>query len=401
MRYLDYWVGIPLCFVLTTLNHVSKIIKFNRREKPIIKKIAFIKLAELGAIVLAYPLLRSIKKEFPSAELFFVTFKKNKDIFLLFEGIIPKESVLVVRDDSFRSFVSDTLSLVRKLRKEEINIVFDLDFFSRFTAILAYLIKAGKRIGFYRFTFEGLYRGNLLTHKIQYNPLGHVSKNYLSLCQVIKKENKNTPELEEGLDENEIVFPKYLSQKENREKLQNKLKNAVGVSAKRIFLINPGEGVLPLREWPLENFITVAKWILEDAGNYIIIVGTEGGTGKVESLLRKISNPRCINFIGKTSLIELMELFCVSDVLLSNDCGLAHLAMLTSIKKFIIFGPESPQIFGPLGENNWIIYSGWPCSPCLSAINHRESACKNNLCLSVIGPKYVYDLVKKNSEIKK
>ena len=60
-----------------------------------------------------------------------------------------------------------------------------------------------------------------------------------------------------------------------------------------------------------------------------------------------ISNSRCMDFTGKTSLEELMELFLISEALISNDCGLVHLAMLTKIKKFILFGPESPQVFGP------------------------------------------------------
>ena len=50
-------------------------------------------------------------------------------------------------------------------------------------------------------------------------------------------------------------------------------------------------------------------------------------------------------------------------------------------------------VYGPLGENTWIIYSGLPCSPCLSVFNHRNSICKDNKCLKKIKPNEVYELI--------
>ena len=88
----------------------------------------------------------------------------------------------------------------------------------------------------------------------------------------------------------------------------------------------------------------------------------------------------------------------MADVLISNDFGLAHLAMLTTIKEFIIFGPESPEIFRSLKKDANIIYSNWPCSPCLSVFNHRNSACRDNKCLKAIEPNDVYELIKNSLE---
>jgi ADP-heptose:LPS heptosyltransferase len=110
-------------------------------------------------------------------------------------------------------------------------------------------------------------------------------------------------------------------------------------------------------------------------------------------LLEKVQSPRCVSMLSQTALDELLELFSLSEVLISNDCGLAHLGMLTPLKKFIIFGPESPRIFGPLGDNNWVFYSHWPCSPCLSVLNHRDSRCSDNICLKAITPEEVYKAV--------
>jgi len=143
----------------------------------------------------------------------------------------------------------------------------------------------------------------------------------------------------------------------------------------------------------LENFISLSNLVLQDSANQILIVGTEGATKKSGLMRGAITSSRCVDFTGKTSLEELMELFLISEALISNDCGLVHLAMLTGIKKFILFGPESPQVFGPKDENSHIIYSNWPCSPCLSVLNHRESSCTDNKCLKIIKPEAVYKTI--------
>jgi ADP-heptose:LPS heptosyltransferase len=395
MRKIDYWGGVPLCFLLSLSACVQKVFSFKKPKKNTIEKVLFIKLSELGAIILAYPLLKRIKDKNPLTQLFFITFAKNKDIFALLGGIIPEQNILVIREDSIWVFVLDTLRIIRRSRKERLDLVFDLEFFSRFTSILAYLSRAEKRVGFYKYAFEGLYRGALLTHRIQYNPLNHVSKTYLSLSQVITQESKVSPELEEAVEDREIVFPVYISKKEVSQKIKNQLKSFGVTPTERLFLLNPGEGVIPLREWPLENFISLSRKILEDTGNHVILIGTEGVAQKEKILLKDINNARCQSLIGQTTLEELIELFGNAHALVSNDCGLAHLAMISSsIKKFIIFGPESPQIFAPLGDNNWIIYSNWPCSPCLSVLNHRISTCSDNRCLKAIQPDSVYELIK-------
>ena len=394
-RKIDYWLGIPFCFLITGLKYILELFSLERKNDKPVKKILFIKFLELGAIILAYPLLKQLKSIYPSAEVFFITFYKNKDIFHLLGDIIPDNRVLVIREKPLL-FILDTFSAIKRLRKEKIDIVFDLEFFSRFSALFSYLVKSEKIIGFYHYSFEGLYRGNLLTHKIQYNPLNHITKNYLSFSLVIKQARKADPQLETKVTDDKVTFPQYATNNETRERVLHKLKGfGVNIAAgrDRLFLINPGEGVLPLREWPIENFIYLSKLILEERKHYVVIIGTEGADNKARDMLKKINNPRCTSLVNQTGLEELMELFVISDSLICNDCGLAHLAMLTPIRKFILFGPESPQVFGPLTQNSYIVYSNWSCSPCLSVLNHRDSACKDNRCLKIIDPEYIYNLV--------
>ncbi len=400
MRRIDYWLGMPLSFLLTVIHLFSRLSVFKKTKDTTVGKILFIKLSEMGSIVLSYPLIKRVREEYPQAESFFLTFQKNKPVFRVLD-MLPTRNILTIRQDTICLFVLDTLRVIRKIRKENIDVVFDLELFSRFTAILTYLVKANKRVGFYRYSFEGLYRGDLLTHKIQYNPLIHISKSFLSLSQSIKAEQKSSPELERSIDDNEISLPKFTPSAKAREKMENRLRG-FGVNEEvRLFLINPGEGILPLREWPLDNFITLSKDILKDSRNYIIIVGKVDLSNKARRFCEALDGNRCINLNGKTTLSELLTLFDIAEALISNDCGLVHLASLTFIKKFIIFGPETPRVYSPLGENTYVIYSNFPCSPCFSAFNHRNSACRDNRCLKVIKPDEVYGIIKSALSVNK
>jgi ADP-heptose:LPS heptosyltransferase len=394
MRRVDFWLGIPLCFLLNGINYILKALTFKEKENTAPQKILFIKLSEMGSIILAYPLIEKAKKEYPSVGTFFLTFEKNRPICGIL-NIVPSHNILTIREDSIRLFIFDTLRAIKKIRKEKMDIVFDLEFFSRFTAILTYVSGAAKRVGLYRYSLEGLYRGNFLTHKVQYNPLLHVSKSYLSLWQVVKADKKTTPELKEKIDDGKFSLPILISSEKVKKQAWNRLRRLGIEEQARLWIINPGEGNIPLREWSLENFIILARRLLEEEKNYVVVIGTQEASKKAQLLCHSVNNKRCLDLTNKTTLREALDLFNIADALITNDCGLAHLASLTPIRKFVIFGPESPQVYAPLGENSHIIYSDLACSPCLSAFNHRNSACRDNICLKRIRPDDVYEIVNK------
>ena len=118
-------------------------------------------------------------------------------------------------------------------------------------------------------------------------------------------------------------------------------------------------------------------------------------TEKYVRFRNALNNKRCISLVNKTTLFDLLELFNVCDAFITNDSGLAHLSSLSPIKRFIMFGPETPKVYSPLGNNKWEIYAQLPCSPCFSAFNHRKSCCENNYCLKTIKVEEVYQLIKK------
>jgi ADP-heptose:LPS heptosyltransferase len=168
--------------------------------------------------------------------------------------------------------------------------------------------------------------------------------------------------------------------------------NNGGVAPQSMILLNPNASdLLPLRKWATDRYIELAKRLLErfpDA--HIALTGAPGEAGPAAEVARQIGSPRCFSMAGKTTLRQLMVLYSLSELLITNDSGPAHFAALTPIKVITLFGPETPSLFGAPTPRSTPIWLGLACSPCVNAYNNRQSPCRNNLCMQGITVERVF-----------
>ena len=122
----------------------------------------------------------------------------------------------------------------------------------------------------------------------------------------------------------------------------------------------------------------------------IIITGSPAEAASGEEMARAIGKDRAVSVAGLTTLRELAVLYTLADVMITNDSGPAHFACLTNIDVVVLFGPETPTLYGPLGNRSHVIWAGLACSPCVSAFNHRLSPCRDNVCMRAITVEQVY-----------
>jgi ADP-heptose:LPS heptosyltransferase len=128
---------------------------------------------------------------------------------------------------------------------------------------------------------------------------------------------------------------------------------------------------------------------LQDNEKYLVLItGAPGEREQAAYLKSQVGNERCINFAGRQQLTELPALYQIAEIMLTNDSGPGHFSSVTKLKTFVLFGPETPALYGSLG-NSTPIYAGLACSPCVSASNHRKTPCIDNVCLQVIKPEIV------------
>lgn len=397
MRLVDYLAGVPICFLLSILVSIERLFGLRRARKEFRpKRILFIELSEMGSTILAYGAMKKARELF-NAELYFMIFKENKESIELLD-IVPKENVITIRSKSLFLFLIDTIMAIFKMRSRRIDTVIDLELFSRFTSVLSFFSGAKAIAGFYKYHMEGLYRGNFQTHKVEYNPHYHISQNFMALVYALKADVKEKPLLKRGIRKEEIDVAKVLSKQQDKAAIMKKLQkiNPNIKLGSEIILLNPNASqLLPIRKWPLENFMELAESLLGIKDAFLVITGTKSEEEDARAICEHVKNDRCIDFTGKTSFRELIDLYNVSKVLVTNDSGPAHFASLTSIKIVVLFGPETPKIYAPLSKNCECVYSDYACSPCVSAFNHRKTPCTRSRCLEAIKVQNVFDVVKK------
>jgi ADP-heptose:LPS heptosyltransferase len=154
-----------------------------------------------------------------------------------------------------------------------------------------------------------------------------------------------------------------------------------------ILLLNPNTSdLLPLRRWETERFVQLGRRLLvEHPGSLVAITGAPSERQGAEQVAARIGPPdRCVCTAGHTTLRQLMVLYSIADVLVTNDSGPGHFASMTELPTVVLFGPETPRLFGPLGLHTHVIWKDLACSPCVNAMNHRFSPCNNNVCMQQI-----------------
>lgn len=393
MRKIDHLAGVPLCFLVTLLTKFLAIFSF-KKSTPV-KNVLLIELSEMGSAILVDPAMRKLKEK--GSSLYFVIFKKNApSLYLL--GTVPKENIFTIREDSLFTLVLDTLNFLLWTRKNKIDTVIDLELFSRFTALLTGLSGASRRIGYHAFHNEGLYRGSLLTHEVAYNSHIHISKNFIALVNAAYAEKHEVPYSKTIINDDEIILAKANISDESENDMQQHVKNLYQNYDKdkyNIVLINPNASELLIqRRWMPEKYIELMQNILKNYKNVLILItGAPNEKNEAAGLKEKVNHERCINFAGQVKLSELPALYSISHMMLTNDSGPGHFSAITDLRTYVIFGPETPKLYGSLG-NSTPIYAGLACSPCVSASNHRKTPCSDNVCLQVISVNQVYQTIR-------
>jgi ADP-heptose:LPS heptosyltransferase len=389
MRFIDKWAGIPLVFILSVLLWILELFTFRRKNIPDLSNTLFIELSEMGSAVLTDPAMRSLQDK-GGGELFFAIFESNHESLQIL-NTVKENHIFRMRSDNLYHLSIDVLRFFIWCRSKKISAVIDLELFSRFTAILSGISGAGSRLGFSQFHDEGMYRGFIINYPVRYNPHVHISINFMSLVQRALNQYYNPyPTIQVDPDQLKIAqaVPEDFDINRVKEKLSDLYKDW---NKKKIVLINPNASdLLPQRRWLPEYFVTVSREILKNFEDVLIIAtGAPSEKEYVQKVVDDIDNERCINSAGKFDFLELIPLYLLSELMLTNDSGPAHFSSVTPLKVFVIMGPETPVLYGPLG-NAEVFYLGLPCSPCVSAANHRKTTCIARPCISGISPESVY-----------
>lgn len=389
IRIIDSLLGRPLCLMLSAYDRLRRL--FRRDAAGPVRRLLALKLTEQGATVLAYPALARAARLVGRENLYFCVFSDNLPILHILD-IVPRENILVIRNNGFGAFLADVLRAMRKARAARIDTVVDLEFFSRASALLAYLSGATRRVGLDRFTGEGLYRGALMTHRLQFNPYLHTAALYDLLVREATADAADAPLGRVPLEPVQTELPPYQPDAAALEWVRTLLPMEDGGP---VIVLNPNASdIMPLRKWPTERFVELGQRLLKahpDA--MLVLTGAAAEKDAAEKIRRAIASPRAISVAGQTNLQQLLALFGRASLLVTNDSGPGHFAAVTRTPAVVLFGPETPQRYGPMGDYGHVLWAGLACSPCITVHNHRFSPCRDNRCMQAITVDAVADAV--------
>jgi ADP-heptose:LPS heptosyltransferase len=389
LRAVDRWIGVPACLLLTLWRRLWT----DAEPDAAIRRILFVKLAEQGSTVLAADALGRAVRRVGREHVFFLAFAENRFV-LDAMAVVPPENVITIDSGSLAATARSLPGTIARLRALRIDAAIDLEFFARSSVILTFLSGARFRVGLHSFAGEGPWRGDLMTHRLVCNPHIHTSDFFVVMLQALACPPDRFPACAMTPPEAQAAPAVPGPAPADVDAMRQLVAGSAGaVDGTPIILLNPNAGdLLPLRRWDRARYVELARRLLAARPDVrVLLTGGPAEVRQADDLAAEVASPRCASVAGKTTFTQLLALYSLSRVLVTNDSGPAHFAALTPIEVVVLFGPETPALFAARTPRTRVLWARTVCSPCVSAFNNRVTKCRDNVCMQMITVDQVFE----------
>jgi len=383
MKYIDNTLGWLICNLLGFIEVFSRLFRKKTEKRMLtVRNILFTKYFGMGSILLATPMFDALKKRWPQAKFNILTFEDTGEFCQILNIF---DEILKIRTSNFFIFGKDLLTQLYYLRKKQLDIVIDLEFFAKFPTMVAYLCRANVKVGF---RLKAGWRKRLLTHETYFNHYKHITRIFLAMAETVgaKADENIAPHL---------LKPSLQAQQELNDVL--KKHNLDKDVSPLVVNVNANE-LCHERRWPANNFVYLIKKIIKEFPSIkVFLTGTSKEKNYTGNVFQQIANQNknVYDFSGKLNLQQLLALLKRAILFITNDSGPLHFAASLGTPTISFFGPETPLLYGPIGNGHTVFYKGLYCSPCLSAYDAKTALCQgNNKCMQAIGVNEVFEKAK-------
>ena len=136
------------------------------------------------------------------------------------------------------------------------------------------------------------------------------------------------------------------------------------------------------KNWSPELYNKALNSIKSDV--QIVFSGSKDDSFYIEQACINL-NKKTLSIAGEVNLMELAALFRTATLLLTCDTGPLHIAEAVGLKTLSLWGPTSPEMFGPLTQGHSFIITPNECRFCCKT----KCKYKHNDCMNSINPKLV------------
>ena len=105
----------------------------------------------------------------------------------------------------------------------------------------------------------------------------------------------------------------------------------------KFFIVFPTAS-MGVKRWPLDRYAYLAKKIHQETGMPLVVCGTNHDRAVVEEFLKLIPDVTTLDYIGKTSIREFIELIGRADLVVTNDTSAYHIAVAKQCNVALICG---------------------------------------------------------------
>ena len=314
------------------------------------------------------PLLEVIRHNYPKATITYVTGTWSKAIV---EHHPAVNSVLDCGTVGIpgRYHLRDYRKIVRQVRQDRFDLAFVLDR-SPMLTLLPWFAGIPWRVG-----PDSLGRGFSLTDKVPVSTslthLQHQAEIYLDLARAL------------GLS----IGDPHMRFVPTSEEIQGVIQSPCLQIA-----VFPGGGSNPgmeltAKRWPLPRYKALVRKLVHELDAQVLLIGGPDDATLNQSLLEGLDLPAgsVINLAGKTSFGQLAAQLQACALFIGNDSSPMHLAAAVDIPVIAIFGPTSPQEYGPYPLDDpkhiaiWHHPTGQPCF-----FLGKVQACTNCTCMQAV-----------------
>ena len=300
-----------------------------------LKKVLIVSPNWIGDSIMAEPLFSYLKKTYDSH----ITILCPKSLFEIFDHMHSVDSILTHNFKSGKLELKKRILYGKQLENNYTTCILLTN--SLKSAIIPFIAKIPLRIG-----YDNEIRKFLLTNPKK--KTNKASSHILSYLNLVNKSISNCD------DKPKLKFNKFHQ--------KDIIKNSVIVS------ICPGGDYGQAKRWPVKNFNNLIKKLIKYVDK-VQILGSEKDLSNSNKIMKNLEAEKKIeNYVGKTSISQVITLIANSNFIITNDTGLMHIASALNIQTISIFGSTSPSANPPLADNSIILKKKISCSPCFKSI---------------------------------
>jgi heptosyltransferase-2 len=302
----------------------------------------------LGDAVMTLPAMIAVRAAYPAAHIAVVA---NPLVAQLLENHPSCDEIIVFNKRGEHAGLLGFLRFVISLRRGK----FDLAILFQSAieaAVMSFLARIPRRLGF---TTDN--RRFLLTHPV---PFGEAEKKLHQVDAFLRIPGYY------NIKAKDKVQALALSESERAWAKEQ-------LPAGSVVVINPGAAYGSAKRWYPERFAAVGDFLAKEHGMTAVLIG---GPGEVEignDIVAAMQSP-ALNFVGGTSIRQMMSLIDAASLMITNDSGPMHIAAGFNVPIVAVFGSTDHMTTSPFTERYRIVRHEVECSPCLlreCPIDHR------------------------------